>query len=189
MVTWWNGTAIIKWWNQIKSWFSFSKWSGAFGNIKISLVDIWNSAIDAVKGLWNSFAVWLNNKLTFAMPQVDIGGFKFGGSTIKLVNLPTYATGGFPEDGLFMANHNEMIGQFLNGRPAVANNEQIVEGIKDGVKEAVSEILAPYLADIAQNTRETADKSFNISSKDIHSAVVYENNMAIKRIHRNPLLT
>ena len=49
---------------------------------------------------------------------------------------PGYATGGFPEDGLFMANSRELIGQFSNGKTAVANNEQIIEGIKRGVMEA-----------------------------------------------------
>lgn len=47
-----------------------------------------------------------------------------------------HAVGGFPEDGLFFANHNELVGKFVNGRTAVANNEQIIEGIKRGVSEA-----------------------------------------------------
>lgn len=50
-----------------------------------------------------------------------------------------FATGGFPEDGLFFANHSELVGKFSNGKTAVANNEQIVEGIKRGVSEAMSE--------------------------------------------------
>lgn len=55
---------------------------------------------------------------------------------LKKYLLPGYATGGFPEDGLFMANSGELVGKFTNGRTAVANNEQIIEGIKRGVKEA-----------------------------------------------------
>ena len=51
----------------------------------------------------------------------------------------SYATGGFPEDGLFYANHNELVGSFSNGKTAVANNMQIVDGIKQGVKEAMVE--------------------------------------------------
>ena len=53
--------------------------------------------------------------------------------------LKGYATGGFPEDGLFFANHSELVGKFSNGKTAVANNAQIVEGIKRGVSEAMSE--------------------------------------------------
>ena len=48
-----------------------------------------------------------------------------------------FATGGFPEDGLFFANHNELVGQFSNGKTAVANNYQIVSGIAEGVGPAV----------------------------------------------------
>lgn len=50
--------------------------------------------------------------------------------------LGGFATGGFPEDGLFMANHGELVGQFSNGRTAVANNEQITEGIASAVYDA-----------------------------------------------------
>lgn len=62
-------------------------------------------------------------------------------STIKL-SLPKFATGGFPEDGVFMANHNELVGKFSNGKTAVANNNQIVEGIKQGVTQAMKEANA-----------------------------------------------
>ena len=72
-----------------------------------------------------------------------------------------------------MANHNELVGQFSNGKTAVANNEQIVEGIKQGVKEAVSDMLEPYLEQIAQNTRETADKesSLSIDGRELINAI------------------
>lgn len=49
----------------------------------------------------------------------------------------SYATGGFPEDGLFMANHNELVGQFSDGRTAVANNQQITQGIYTAVLQAM----------------------------------------------------
>lgn len=58
-------------------------------------------------------------------------------------NLPSiswYANGGFPDAGqLFFANEKgpEMVGT-MGGRTAVANNDQIVEGIRQGVFEAVS---------------------------------------------------
>lgn len=88
-------------------------------------------------------------------------GYASGIGKIGFADLiPAYVNGGFPEDGLFYANHNELVGQFSNGDTAVANNDQIVAGIKAGVKEAVAEVLAPYLRDIRDNTRETADKDF-----------------------------
>lgn len=65
--------------------------------------------------------------------NIDTSKFKVDTSKIK-----GYATGGIVEDGLFMANHNELIGGF-NGKTAVANNEQITEGIARAVRDANAE--------------------------------------------------
>lgn len=85
--------------------------------------------------------------------------------------MPTYATGGFPEDGWFRANQGEIMGKFDNGKSVVANNEQITAGIASGVRQAVDDVLTPYLSQIAQNTRETADKdtSINIDGRTLVS--------------------
>lgn len=77
--------------------------------------------------------------------------------------MPTYATGGFPEDGWFRASQGEVMGKFDNGKSVVANNEQITAGIASGVRQAVDNALTPYLSQIAQNTRETADKDTSIN--------------------------
>lgn len=162
---------ISTWYENISSFFGFDKWN--FDGIKEGLSTAFDSALSGIKYLWNKFANWVNEKLTWTIdPLVVAGKTLFKGATIDLGQLPTFATGGFPEDGLFMANHNELVGQFSNGRTAVANNEQIIAGIKEGVREAVSEILAPYLSDIARNTRETADKDFavNIGDREIARA-------------------
>lgn len=55
-----------------------------------------------------------------------------------------FATGGFPDEGqLFIAREAgpEMVGT-IGGRTAVANNDQIVEGIRQGVYEAVSAAMS-----------------------------------------------
>jgi hypothetical protein len=76
-------------------------------------------------------------------------GYKYGVGRIGLSDiLPKYTGGGFPEDGVFMANHEEMVGKFSNGRTAVANNNQIVDGISKGVYEAMIRAQS-------ENTRET----------------------------------
>ena len=123
-----------------------------------------NGALEATSKLANDNKFWAS-AFGVALPTVAV-------SPIKLDRIPMYAKGGFPEDGLFMANHNELVGQFSNGRTAVANNEQIVAGIEYGVERAVERALAPYLLDIARNTRETADKdmSVNIGDRDIARA-------------------
>lgn len=59
-------------------------------------------------------------------------GYATGIGEIKASDLfPKYSVGGFPEDGLFMANHSELIGKFSNGKTAVANNDQIERGIEE----------------------------------------------------------
>lgn len=61
-------------------------------------------------------------------------------STSSHSSVPQYATGGFPDEGeLFMARENgipELVGQW-GSKTAVANNDQIIDGIKQGVYEAV----------------------------------------------------
>ena len=65
--------------------------------------------------------------------------------------LPTYSTGGFPEDGLFMANHGELVGKFNNGKTAVANNEQITTAFA----QAITNTLAPAIyAAVSQGVSE-----------------------------------
>lgn len=68
--------------------------------------------------------------------SIRIGNFSF---SLPRFNLQWYAKGGFPEMGqLFIANEAgpEMVGK-MGSRNAVANNNQIVDGIKNGVFEAV----------------------------------------------------
>ena len=68
-------------------------------------------------------------------------GALVGGAAMSVGSIvgkvPQYATGGFPEDGLFFANSGEMVGKFTNGKTAVANNDQIVTGITQGVYNAM----------------------------------------------------
>ena len=65
-------------------------------------------------------------------------GILTGGVSIPFTGVG-FANGGFPEDGLFMANHGELVGKFANGRTAVANNEQITQGIYQAVLQAMKE--------------------------------------------------
>lgn len=51
--------------------------------------------------------------------------------------ITAFAAGGFPEDGLFFANHNELVGKFSNGNTAVANNEQILTGIENATAKGI----------------------------------------------------
>ena len=176
--TWWSNTGFAKWWKDVSSYFTPEKWTWA--GIKDGLVQAWNNAIESIKQIWNKFANWLNEKLTFSWDAVTVAGKELvPAGSVTLGKIPTFAEGGFPETGqLFMARENginELVGQIGN-RSAVVNNDQIVEsvsiGVTKGVANAVAEVLAPYLSQIAQNTRETADKdmSVNIGDRDIYRA-------------------
>ena len=93
------------------------------------------------------------------------------------VSVQAYSVGGFPEDGLFMANHNELVGKFSNGKTAVANNQQIVDGIKQGVYEAVVSAMGTTKSDsgdvvvnmdgreVFRVVRARANEYYNVNGK------------------------
>ena len=108
----------------------------------------------AVLGICTALSYALETVVNVAKTARDIFTFNWGaiggdwtyefsnGLKEQLTNLSVasgFATGGFPEDGFFFANHNELVGRFANGQTAVANNEQIIEGIKQGVMEAMEQ--------------------------------------------------
>lgn len=101
--------------------------------------------VNGIIGIFESgvnFIIKMLNKLSWEVPDwvPGIGGSTFG-FNIRTVSIPRLKDGGFPdgEDGLFYANHNELVGKFSNGRTAVANNDQIVDGIRSGVYDANQE--------------------------------------------------
>lgn len=142
---WWNNTSFAKWWGGVKEKFSKNSWS--FSGIKEGLSSAWDSAVEAIKGTWNTFVSWLNKKLTLNIDTSTTIGkavkTALGTSTITLGKIPTFKAGGFPdgENGLFYANSNELVGKFSNGKTAVANNDQITDGIRQAVVEGMMEVF------------------------------------------------
>ena len=141
---------IEKWWkNSVQPWFTKEKWFSLGENIKNGMYEgfkgLKNKVVDVLNNVLASFESMINsaiggiNKMLSKINESSLGefiGISFSISPISIPRIPRYATGGFPEDGLFMANHNELVGQFSNGKTAVANNEQIIEGITRGVAQA-----------------------------------------------------
>lgn len=186
--TQWN-TNINNWFtNNVSTWFTKEKWEPFGTNMKDGIYSGFKGIVkevgDLVNGMIDLFNTGLSriaesmndlisdyNEAAKEMQEDTISHVSF--RAIAHVDIPKYSVGGFPEDGLFFANHNEMVGQFSNGKTAVANNEQIVAGITAGVREAVADVLAPYLSQIAENTRETADKDTSISldGRELVSAI------------------
>ena len=186
--TFWN-SSLNAWWNaNVTPWFAVAKWTALGNNMKNGLyygfkgivqmigsimngmIDVFNAGLSRIKNAMNSLISDYNSVAgdlgVSKLPHVNV-------ATISKVNIPKYEVGGFPEDGLFFANHNEMVGQFSNGKTAVANNEQIVAGIREGVKAAVAEVLTPYLSDIADSNREIAEKdaSFTVDGRELVKAI------------------
>ena len=186
--TQWN-TNINNWFtNNVSTWFTKEKWEPFGTNMKDGIYSGFKGIVkevgDLVNGMIDVFNTGLSriaesmndlisdyNEAAKEMQEDTISHVSF--RAIAHVDIPKYSVGGFPEDGLFFANHNEMVGQFSNGKTAVANNDQIVAGITAGVREAVADVLAPYLSQIAENTRETADKDTSISldGRELVSAI------------------
>ena len=142
-----NATNLIKDYNSAMGSFeSASSKSGLLGNLGITKSAI-NGIISGIESMSNGVIKGINgminalNKLSFTIPSwvPQLGGKKFGLNlkTLSTISIPRFQTGGFPEDGLFMANSGELVGKFSNGRTAVVNNEQIVESVSQGVYQAV----------------------------------------------------
>ena len=124
-----------------RSWNTFSSVLGSIPNkITSAIPNLFNVGRNAIqnfaKGFSNFHIPMPHIGWDWSGGSINIGGFSF---SLPRFNLQWYAKGGFPEAGqLFVANEAgpEMVGK-MGSRNAVANNNQIVEGIKNGVFEAV----------------------------------------------------
>ena len=184
-------------WDKVAGWFDENViqplvgfFDGLWSAIGSGMVSAMNaiiggieSAVNFIVGGINSIIGGFNKVVSWAakVAEVDWGGVDLVPTvSLSRISLDGFKDGGFPETGeLFMARENginELVGQIGN-RSAVANNDQIVEavsfGVTKGVADAVDQALAPYLAQIVQNTRETADKDYtaNIDGRSLVSAI------------------
>ena len=174
-------------WNDMKSAIK-QMWTDILnGDFKFSFLGLFefpsfNDLVNAFKKPRNEFADWLNEQLTWEIPAMKN---PFTGKnitqkyTFDLGNIPKFATGGFPEDGLFMANHNELVGQFSNGQTAVANNEQIIAGIQSGVYEAVLSAMNNA------NQGTQGDIVVQIDGKKVFQAVRKQHNNYLMQTGKN----
>lgn len=116
--------------------------SGIPNLIANGIGSLWNVGKNAIKSFADGFS-----SIHIPMPHIGwnwnefhLGSFSF---SVPSFNLSWYAKGGFPSAGeMFMARENgpELVGR-MGSRSAVANNDQIVDGIKSGVYDAVVEAM------------------------------------------------
>ena len=142
-----KGTDIIQ---GLKEGFTdrWDSFTGILSELPNKIQDAVPNLFDVGAGIIRNFA---NGFSSIHIPMPHIGWDWSGGNinignwsfSLPRFNLQWYAQGGFPAAGqLFVANEAgpELVGKMGN-RNAVANNNQIVEGIKAGVFEAVLDAL------------------------------------------------
>lgn len=105
----------------------------AFGTVYTSI----ELRFDSFAGSMLAKAQALVERMARIFSKMSFAGTPSLGVASYSGRVPAYASGGFPEDGMFFANSGELVGRFSNGRTAVANNEEITEGIRRAVYEAV----------------------------------------------------
>ena len=169
-------------WSTAVSWWSkksaLSKVSISIPNIKSNLSSAWNTA----KNWWKKNVKLSIPKLTLKVEYKKPSGSiqKAVAKALNLKGWPAlrfYASGGFPEDGWFRANHGELMGKFDNGRTVVANNKQITQGIADAVYQGNREnnaLMRQELELIRRQNDLLADileKETGISAGELFSSV------------------
>lgn len=170
-------------WNSIKDWFEdiWKKIKEVFKPDAMIEVgkSIMNKLWDGLKSVWSDITGWLEGivdvisntfkKVTDGAKNLfkkakkdaeddgdsdedDSGYVNSGPGAVK-----GHASGGFPKSGqMFVANEDgnpELIGSW-GGRAAVANNQQIIQGISQAVQNGMRSCMTPivsHMASIAQN--------------------------------------
>lgn len=194
IVDWWNSLAIVSWWsNDVMPWFTKEKWENLADGIKKGIQGKWDDVVDwwdskpalqrisvaiedfktKIQNAWNSFKQWWND-LGLEFPHIDTPHFKIDGEfslappKVPKVSIDWYANGGFPGKGqLFVANEvgPEMVGT-MDGRTAVANQQEITQGIANAVYPAVYNAVVAAMSEANNNVNITlqgdADKLFTM---------------------------
>lgn len=150
-----------------------------FNDLKESIHKTFEGIVDFFKGLINGVLTALNSAISSAFGAINkilrsIRDFEIAGETpfsgikeIRVPEIPLLANGGFVNEGqLFIAREAgaEMVGA-MGRRTAVANNDQIVEGISAGVSIANDGVIAAIYALL--NAVEEKDMSVVIGDNEI----------------------
>ena len=125
-----------------------------------SIIGLVNGVIDAINDMFHIQFNGLSVMGITLIPAFDI-------RLVDIPHIPFFEDGGFPNEGqLFIAREAgaEMVGA-MGRKTAVANNDQIVEGISAGVSIANDGVIAAIYALL--NVVEEKDFSVNIGDNQI----------------------
>ena len=162
----------------VDAFTSFIDWN-ALGQ---TIVGAFEDLMSGLKTAWNNFKLWWNGESATLNPVEIWADTSFGGGSANMVGgagrggsssnttvvvkpshggHTTYATGGFPTTGqMFLARESgpELVGT-IGGRTAVANNDQIVDGIAAGVEEANNGVINAIYAAATQMVHAIEENS------------------------------
>lgn len=126
-----------------EKWDSIGDWFQDLPNkISNAIPDLFNTGKNAIQNFASGFG-----SVHIPLPHVSVSWNKHNVGPVSFstpsFGLSWYAKGGFPENGeMFMARESgpELVGR-MGSKNAVANNNQIIEGIRAGVYDAVVNAL------------------------------------------------
>lgn len=152
--------------DDIKSLLGINSSSTVFKDIGENIVQ---GLFDGISGKWDSFTSWLEHSwetLKSWWQGLSLGAFDFktphlmvdwesipgdsilarflGFTSVPHISINWYANGGFPQNGeLFLAREAgpELVGT-MNGQNAVANNQEITEGIYRAAYQAFTDAMS-----------------------------------------------
>lgn len=180
---WWGNTAIVGWWNNhVSPWFTADKWRDMANGIMQGLQNTWYSVLNwwdskpelhrisvaiedffgYIRDLWYDLKDWWSD-LSLKFPHIKMPHFSIEGEfslmppSVPHIDVDWYANGGFPNKGqLFVANEvgPEMVGT-MDGRTAVANQQEITQGIANAVYPAVYNAVRAAMAESSNNINVT----------------------------------
>ncbi len=162
-----------------------STWNGLWSGVSVSFVGYWNNIIGNMSVGMNSI-IYATNSIISAMNAImHTLGYTGGLAKIPSVSIPRYANGGFVDKGnLFIAQEDgaEMVGS-IGRRTAVANNDQIVEGITYGVREANDDVVTAIYAVAQQIITEMRNQDNGSGGGYDFDRAVYEANRRNARVY------
>lgn len=161
-----------------------------FQSLQNAIISAFQQAAAGARNAFSGLASWFDsnvytpiaNKLTQLSSRIStvISQANSAAAQVSALRVSGYATGGFPSVGeMFIARENgpELVGRIGN-QSAVANNNQIIAGIKQGVYEAMM---------ASGGGSGTSNVNVYLSGKQVMAAVAQEARRETIRTGVNPL--
>lgn len=149
-------------WNGAGEWFQT--------NVVDAITRVFKGFVNGALGIFEGMLNGIIDAINWVLGVVNSVITFFGGSPVTLlqkVSIPRLEDGGFVDEGqLFIAREAgaEMVGG-IGQRTAVANNDQIVEGISAGVSSANDNVVAAIYALL--DAVESKDMTVNIGDEEV----------------------